>query len=812
MKHTKMRTLIVSSIGIVCAVYIGFNIYSQNNIASAATDVRAPLLKSLNQNISDVTIKSNNIDKTIAKTGDVITLNYTLNKIPTKNTVLIDYQTITPVCERSVLIQKCSAAIVITKLFPINDGIVDFSIDSTFKDGKTESKTTVDDKTFVDIQRGFEKTVDTVLKVNEKTETVITNNTPTLVNALRLNTIVNNKLKSTTTSKASSEQLQKTLLNRKIVMTKLAKDKPIEYIYGMFPNEIAKKLSISFPDLIEKNVTETGILEVIHVDDFENEENSYFKYQLRQGEKVIPIYSVEALDRKSGDVVTITGSKLGDAIVLKSTNQITITNKPIPETVKNQPDSVGRQNTLVFLIRFPDSRPIPFSRRTAHRLIFGGQFQKFFKEQSYGKTSFSGRVMDWITIDYSNQYSIGLNNRIIQDVIMNNNIQMADYDRVLFLVEETGGGSSYVGKSDVLIDNVMYSVSQSWVGLNGYNDSYHSNFPFAWTQLDFLLSHEIGHALGVFHANGWECGETSLRGDCEHMEYGNNFDTMGNGAHSLHFNAFYKEALGWIKSNETEIITKSGTYTIKPLENMLLRFLLNNGPVKRIAKIKILGSDKSPFYIEYRKAIGFDRGLNDSSTSLNQKGLFINYVIDNGFWDRFPRLLDMTPHTVNNNTWENNYYEDTKNATLNGNNIFTDPDTGITVGPVVQNTGAKITFNVNMTDPVCIHRDPSIIDVQAGGWIGYAGYTYVKFYNADSSICSASKFTIENLILPPGWTGGIQINNINPVPPEHSEYIGADFNIPETVLVGTGYPISFELVNTSTGSRKLIETSIWVQQ
>ena len=68
------------------------------------------------------------------------------------------------------------------------------------------------------------------------------------------------------------------------------------------------------------------------------------------------------------------------------------------------------------------------------------------------------------------------------------------------------------------------------------------------------------------HANGWDCGTDTLYGDCQHLEYGNLFDTMGQGGYSLDFNLFYKEHLGWIPPARILAINASGKYTLSPLE------------------------------------------------------------------------------------------------------------------------------------------------------------------------------------------------------------------------------------------------------
>lgn len=62
---------------------------------------------------------------------------------------------------------------------------------------------------------------------------------------------------------------------------------------------------------------------------------------------------------------------------------------------------------------------------------------------------------------------------------------------------------------------------------------------------------------------------------CVRSEYGDLFDTMGNGFH--HFTVAYKEFLGWL---EPVSVTTSGVYEIGPLENAgsPVKALKNDGP------------------------------------------------------------------------------------------------------------------------------------------------------------------------------------------------------------------------------------------
>jgi hypothetical protein len=171
-----------------------------------------------------------------------------------------------------------------------------------------------------------------------------------------------------------------------------------------------------------------------------------------------------------------------------------------------------------------------------------------------------------------------------------------------------------------------------------------------------VLAQEPGHNFGMVHSSSLSCTSNGMKvpfalpgaGTCVHSEYGNTFDPMGGGSTCFHMDGFQKAYQDWITGCNVVKVTKSGTFTIFPLEKacngvQLLQIpfgpagasarlmTLTNGPMSRIAN----------YYLELRAPIGVDTALTPR--------VFVTVGDDIGLargrggrnW-----LLDMTPETA----------------------------------------------------------------------------------------------------------------------------------------------------------------------
>lgn len=524
---------------------------------------------------------------------------------------------------------------------------------------------------------------------------------------------------------------------RKEILLNIAKTEPA--IFNQYAIKTKEKTLL--PDEVKPYVEDfkkiSGRLTVVHVDGLEGKDKG-FTYFLNSEKRKLRLVSEKTFPAlTSNQIMNAEGFELGNIFVAQAVSFD-------KSTSQNNKSILGPQKLLILLVDFSNSSSQPITPKKAHQLVFNGQPQSFYKEQSYDLMSLEGSVLGWIRVNKPYNYSycgdFGIQDeKDISDFIKNNNINLASYNHVVFLFSApgTGGGCSEVGKSSNYIDGKEYFFSTSWIPLTPDLFEKNGKHPFAWSHFDAVFVHELGHALGVMHANAWQCSGTSLYTGCQHAEYANLFDVMGFGIHALHFNAFYKEILGWIPSFSKRIleITKSGEHTLSS-------FHLKEGKV--LAKIsnpfltEYKGLDHK-YYLEYRQPVGFDSGLGSENVKLNTLGLFVNHVID--YKDGslpFPRLIDVSYLKPNED-------DDFTLVVVDNQYILEDRGRGITIGPVTTSTPEFVKFNVNFATPECISVAPSVA-IDQGKIITRKGDKFVVTIlvtNNDSFGCGASEHVVE---------------------------------------------------------------------
>ncbi len=356
--------------------------------------------------------------------------------------------------------------------------------------------------------------------------------------------------------------------------------------------------------------------------------------------------------------------------------------------------ATGEQRVIVILVNFLDKTSQPFSIATANDVVFN-QTNAYYSEASYQKTWLSGTVVGWYTLP------ITIGTSCPTDQIFNEAVKAADpsvnfnnYSRIMVMFPGLAGcnfgGQGTLGKNTVTTNDGTISASKAWIN-------------YDLPDLG-VVGHELGHNLGVHHANALDCGAevvttetvSSAMTTCKDYEYGDFIDIMGVPSDG-HMNASFKNKLGWFDTANVVTLGTSmdaGTYTLNPLESF-------STGIQLIRVLRGVDSLNRPNYynIEYRQPIGQDSFLSTNSSSLytnytnSTKGALIHLDYDTtASYASQTRLLDMTPNSDTSPCYTRGC-ADSRDGSLGINKTFTDP-TGIQITPIAMSS-SSLTVNVN---------------------------------------------------------------------------------------------------------------------
>lgn len=302
-------------------------------------------------------------------------------------------------------------------------------------------------------------------------------------------------------------------------------------------------------------------------------------------------------------------------------------------------------------------------------------FTPFMAEMSFNNASFPVDVYGWVTMNTPATCDIGVYGQpaiTAADSLVNYN----NYKYVMVVFPNNTcsyGGVAYYPPG------VTYQTGEGAKTIQ--LSALPHNYILPWGRQ--VGAHELGHSMGLKHANGWECGTTSIGPSCTSTAYADHFDVMGYSyTYGAHYGAYNKEFLQWVPSSSAQLVTQSGTYTVQRVETA----------TTGIQSLKIPREGTSTYYnVENRTAILWDQSLPSNAVSGGLLKIIANTI--SGIVALEPNIIDSSPNSQASNDFNDGGW------TLGS--TFTDSERGLTIQPVSKSNGV-LSVAVNFFAPTLL--------------------------------------------------------------------------------------------------------------
>lgn len=218
----------------------------------------------------------------------------------------------------------------------------------------------------------------------------------------------------------------------------------------------------------------------------------------------------------------------------------------------------------------------------------------YFRTVSDGRIGHSSKVLGWVKISKP-PVSCGLSPQMghlisqVDKAAKKKGIKTSKYHRIVTYVTSKACARQTPPEAG------LASIGGRYTWLNGFID------------VD-VVTHELGHNLGLEHANYAECASSKTTRisfgkstHCSSIEYGDTTDTMGAYGINGWFSGPRLSYLGWLTKSQLKAnsSTKKKSYSLVPVATA----------AKGVKAVKIKASRYRTYWIEYRTATGLDKAL-----------------------------------------------------------------------------------------------------------------------------------------------------------------------------------------------------------
>lgn len=513
--------------------------------------------------------------------------------------------------------------------------------------------------------------------------------------------------------------IQRVVLSRSESLKRLMRESPADVAQFQLPAALRDRLPMSFSESVEAPFSQSGELEVVFRD--EESGKAQLHYYLKTSHQRLEILLTDPRPGlRTGMQVHALGTSLDNLLAISSGADLEVlayggTADGSASGSSGLTGTMGAQQVAVLMVNFTSQPEVPWTAQQVEDAVFF-RANDFIRENAYGQTWLEGDVFGWFTLNVDPAGCPSSDIAVAgKQAASEAGIDLSTYTRIVFAFPDIG--CSYSGEA-----TVGGSPSYAWFDGTITNAG--------------VVSHELGHNLGLYHAHSLDCGADVLNSSCTVFEYGDVLDRMGT-ATAGHYNAYQKSRLGWVgEFSSAELLspTVSGTYTIESLSSQnagakALRFPRSVDPAT---------GNTEWFYVEYRDGTGADGFLAGSRYEPTVSGGVVVHVGE----DADPNssgLLDMTP---------NSQKYDMDDFALAFGSSFTDSVSGITIS-VSQSAAGQALVQLDLGDGdsnVCQSATPSLQVLSASTSAAVTAGTAVDYRfavtNEDGAACPGANISL----------------------------------------------------------------------
>lgn len=543
---------------------------------------------------------------------------------------------------------------------------------------------------------------------------------------------------------------------RKEKMKKLAKDNPEKFLESALDSETKRTLPTLTKNSVEEEIEKTGY---INLKDMESEKEEYIFAEISNNDELLNSYDFRPSKKLKKKIEIGTKVKVKGYIL----DGTFIPYKISKDNVLQAQDEITEEHKIAIIpVNFSDKDNQDYTKTELQNRFFNdsNSVAKYYDSISFGKIKITGKVFDPVKINWSASELCKRSDFLFYAL----RYPTEDADKKVEARGESLDGYQHrayifprLGPTPInTASNPCTFVAQATIGnqtspsrnfsrmmVNGHY------FQVSLISRTTALIHEMGHNLGLGHADTISCGNKSIDfyGTCTDGEYGDHSDIMGFQYHYFpQTGGHNKYKLGFIPDSNLKIVNSIGTTQVDLYTSSKAS---TNTQLIRIPRRNI----GDAYFIDFRQPVGFDKNLPASVTNgaMIKVGPTNKFPVRNNTFKTF--LVDTNPGGNPASALTLGWFDDA--ALKNGEELY-DQQNNIRIKQIAKDSN-KVTLAITIGELPCFRRDPdiSVTPLTRSGAAGSTKNYEITIDNNDLNGCGPTEYSLEAILPSSSWTADL---------------------------------------------------------